>query len=80
MMAVDLRGFTYYTKDWGDNERWESNFSEYQVSYFNGLYTIGKKDDEFISFGSDNVIHMDLSMALNIVRLRAINKFFSDEY
>jgi hypothetical protein len=80
MMPVDLRGFIYFPEDWGYNERWESNFSEYQVNYVNGLYIISKKDDEFISFGSDNVFHRDLSIALNIIRLKAINKFFSDEY
>jgi hypothetical protein len=78
-MSIDLRGFTYCPEDWVDNEKWESNFSEHAVSHFNGLYMIGKKDDEFITFGSDNVIHTDLSIALNIVRFKAINEFFSDD-
>lgn len=80
MMSIDLRGFTYSPEDQYDYERWESNFSEYQVTYHRNYYYIGIKNDLFATLRGSNLVHRDLSIALNIVRLKAINKFFSDEY
>ena len=80
MMTVDLRGFTYYPEDLYDYERWESNFSYLQVTHHRNHYYIGIKNDLFSTLGGDNLIQTDLSIALNIVRFKAINEFFSDEY
>jgi hypothetical protein len=41
-------------------------------------YYIGIKNDLFATLRGSNLVHRDLSIALNIVRLKAINKFFSD--
>ncbi len=78
-MSIDLRGFIYFPDSWGQEERWESKFSEYQVIYFKGLYSITTKEDDFVFFGNDNNVYMNLDIALNMIRLKAINEFFGDD-
>ena len=77
-MSIDLRGFTYYPDNWGYLERWESKFSEYNVTQSNGLYRIGKNVDEFWSFGDEPTVYMNLEPALNTLRRKAIINFFDE--
>ena len=73
------KGFTYYPEDNYDYERWESNFSNLQVTCHRNHYYIGIKNHLFSTVGisSDNLIQTDLSIALNIVRFKAISEFFN---
>lgn len=77
-MSIDLRGFIYYSDDWGELERWESKFSEYFVTHISGIYRISKDVDEFWSFGDDLTVYIELNAALNAIRRKAIINFFDE--
>lgn len=79
-MRIDIRGFIYIPENWGYPERWESKFSEYTVERaVSSIYRINKKTDEFWSFGDEPTAYINLNEALNVIRRKAITKFFDDD-